>query len=137
MPTWDFSGEVATKFDGNIILPGARFTSTTKYFRDTTLGLVSHLPQVDPPPVKSMFNENIAAGVVSDVTVDQKYKRLTLYNICGGILKFFVNGDASNYIPMPNNSFWTLDNREQTIGQINLSGESTGRVDVSGDENII
>jgi len=136
MPLYDFSGESTTKFDGKSVLPGERFEADM-YFSDDELGLVSHLPQVSPAPIKSFFSEDIVAGVVSSVTIDAEYKRLSLYNICGGILKAYVNEDSSNTITIANNSFWEFDNRNSQIGEINLSGEASGRVDVSGDMNTL
>jgi len=136
MPTYDFSGESTTKFYDKTVLAGERFT-TDRYFSDDNLNLVSHLPQVDPPPVKSMFSGNIVSGETSEVTIDQDYDRIIIYNICGGILKVIANEDTDNYIPMANNTFWTLDNSKGNIGELGLSGEASGRVDVSGDMNII
>ena len=136
MPTYDHSGESTIKFGDTTVLAGERFT-IDKYVYDSNVNLVSHLPQVDPPPVMSMFNDDIVAGTTEEVEIDQRYKRLIVYNICGGILKLVVNEDADNYIPMANNTFWTLDNRDSNIGEIGLSGEASGRVDVSGDMNII
>ena len=136
MPTYDYSGESTIKFKDTTVLAGQRFT-IDHYVTDDNVNLVSHLPQVDPPPVKSMFNEDIVAGTISEVEIDQHYPRIVVYNICGGILKLVVNEDVDNYIPMANNSFWTLDNSKSNIGEIGLSGEASGRVDVSGDMNII
>jgi len=136
MPTYDFSGEVTTKFHDTTVLAGKRFT-IDRYLSDDDLNLVSHLPQVDPPPIKSMFSEDIVEGVISEVDVDQNYQRIVVYNICGDLLKVIVNEDVDNYIPMANNTFWNLDNSKNNIGEIGLSGESSGRVDVSGDMNIM
>ncbi len=135
-PTYDFSGESTTKFYDKTVLAGERFT-TDRYFSDDDLNLVSHLPQVDPPPIKSMFHDDIVAGVTEEVEIDPIYPRIVIYNICGGILKVIANEDADNYIPMANNTFWTLDNSKGNIGELGLSGEASGRVDVSGDMNII
>ena len=135
-PIYDFSGEVTTKFYDKTVLAGERFT-TDRYFSDDDLNLVSHLPQVDPPPVNSMFHDDIVAGTISEVTVDQSYPLIVIYNLCGGILKVIANEDVDNYIPMANNTFWTLDNSKNNIGELGLSGEASGRVDVSGDMNII
>jgi len=135
-PIYDFSGEVTTKFYDKTVLAGERFT-TDRYFSDDDLNLVSHLPQVDPPPIKSMFQDDIVAGTISEVTVDQNYPRIVVYNLCGGILKVIANEDVDNYIPMANNTFWTLDNSKNNIGKLGLSGEAGGPVDVSGDMNII
>ena len=135
-PIYDFSGEVTTKFHDTTVLAGKRFT-IDRYLSDDDLNLVSHLPQVDPPPIKSMFSEDIVEGVISEVDVDQNYQRIVVYNICGDLLKVIVNEDVDNYIPMANNTFWNLDNSKNNIGEIGLSGESSGRVDVSGDMNIM
>ena len=136
MPTYDFSGEVTKKFYNTTVLAGKRFT-IDRYLSDDDVNLVSHIPQVDPPPIKSMFQDDIVAGTISEVTVDQNYPRIVIYNLCGGILKVIANEDVDNYIPMANDTFWTLDNSKCTIGELGLSGESSGAVDVSGDMNII
>lgn len=136
MPTFDYSGEVTKRFGSTTVLAGHRF-QIDEYLADDDVTLVSHLPQIDPPPINTMFSDDIVAGTVSDVTVDQNYDRLSIYNICGGNLRFYVNDDADNSEIMPNNSFWTLDNRKKKIGTIHLSGEASGRVDVNGDMNTL
>lgn len=136
MPTYDYSGEVTLKLEGLLALPGKRI-ETNKYYSDTDLNLVSHLPQVSPPPVKTLFNEDIVAGVVSSVEVDQNYDRIAIFNESGGVCKIYTNNDPDNIIPMVDESFWILDNRERTIGEIYMSGESSGGVKISLDKNIL
>ena len=135
MPTYDYSGEITKLFDGEAVRAGERFT-VDEYLSDDDVNLVSHLPQVEPPPIKTLFNDDIVAGVVRDVSVDQKYARVNVYNVCGGILKFYANGDADNYITMPSNSFWEVNNSLRNVGTLHLSGESSGNVQITCDQNI-
>ena len=135
-PTYDWSGETNLGLEGEVILPGERFT-TDKYHSDSDLGLVSHLPQVDPPPILTLFEEDIVVGTTENLEVDPSYERIAVYNNCGGVLNIYTNGDSTNFIPMVDNSFWILDNRKKNIGSIHLSGESAGLVNVSCDKNIL
>jgi len=135
MPLYDYSGENTIKVDGQTILSGKRF-ETDEYVVGDDFNLVSHLPQVDPPPFKTLYNNDIVVGVVENVEIDQHYGRLNVYNICGGILKVYANEDPVNYFIMPNNTFYEIKNIKGTIGELHLSGESSGNVQITADQNI-
>jgi len=135
MPLYDYSGEMTIKFGKKVVLPGERFISE-EYLNDSNLNLISDLPAVDAQ-VDSLFAGEITAGVVQEVEIDISYKRISMYNICGGICKIYTNDDSDKAIRMPNNTFYNLDNRERKIGTINISGEVTGKFYINVDNNII
>lgn len=125
MPRYLFSGETSKKF-GDTVFPPNGAMDTLRYYTDDELGFLSHNPSVSPLPIKQLTTPTVASGETSDLTVDQNYNSVSIYNGSGAMLYVSFNDDLTveRTISVPNAQWWVVDNKLHNVGVVNLRAAS-------------